>query len=150
MQLKQFVMFLLLASCGFTLVEDQTSVSFNYNADNYENNITLKHLYNLLTKDKQFDTSDYICNITNLEITNSRIATNSSGEDASYKFAVNIAYEILNNANEIIDKNSYSFIEIYQIDDSLYSNEVKNSELLSLVPDSFDAFLKQKLLLGFN
>ena len=147
MQLKQLVLFLLLVSCGFTLVEDRASVSFTFNEANYRDDINKKHLYKLITKSQDSSAAIYICDITDIKITNSRIATNSSGEDASYKFEVSIFYQLTNSENQIVDVSSYSFVEIYQIDNSLYSDEVKNNELLLLVPEKFNNYLKQKLLI---
>jgi hypothetical protein len=146
MQLKQLVLFLLLVSCGFTLVEDRASVSFTFNEESYRDDINKKHLYKLITQSQDSSVALFNCDITDIKITNSRIATNSSGEDSSYKFEVSIFYQITNSDNQLVEVSSYSFVEIYQIDNSLYSDEVKNNELLLLVPEKFNQYLKQKLL----
>ena len=146
MQLKQLFLFLLLISCGFTLVDDSATVSFTFNEANYRDDINKKYLYKLITKSQDSSVALFNCDITDIKITNSRIATNSSGEDASYKFEVSIFYKLTNSENQIVDASSYSFVEIYQIDNSLYSDEVKNNELLLLVPEKFNQYLKQKLL----
>ena len=72
------------------LLRISASVSFTFNEANYRDDINKKYLYKLITQSQDSSAAMFICNITDIKITNSRIATNSSGEDASYKFEVSI------------------------------------------------------------
>ena len=144
-----------LVGCGFKLASNNANypdVTFINNKLLFQHDISKKRIYRGIianAKDSKIE-DDYFCEITDISISNSRIATNASGEDSSYKLYVRINYKLFDKNQQMIDENSYDVMELYQLDNSLYSAEVKNDQILDTVPKAFLNHIYQKLLLRPN
>ncbi|MBL6785115.1 MAG: hypothetical protein ISQ32_02300 [Rickettsiales bacterium] len=150
--LKILTILFLFQSCGYKTIKTSElipQVNFFDNSDSFNHDLTQKRIYknivnyNLITADKP----NYYCKINNISISQNRIALSANGLDSSYQLQVKIDYNLFDDDNAFLLNNDFTLMEIYEVDDSLYSTEVKNSEILQLLPKSFMSNLAQQIAL---
>lgn len=158
--LKKYFWVLLLGfgigACGF---RPANVVSHDYISENYQ---IVKFAYGFTDNDlnknrivwkifdltRNFDRDQkYFCQINKVTLSNTRVATNATGDADSYKLMVKIDYTLQYLDGTAIKSGQYSLMDIYQVDQSLYSAEVKYDKIVDTVPKSFVDHIYRELLL---
>ena len=143
----------MLVSCGYKLsgnANHYPDVNFTFSNNETKRDIIKSRIFFgilAIAKDAKAG-DDYYCEITSIKISNTRLATNASGDADSYKLFVEIDYKLFDKSRNMIGKSSYNLVDIYEIDESLYSSEVKNNQIIDTIPKSFLNHIYQKLLLN--
>ena len=147
-----FLVFFFLCNCGYELItvnnQDLINISFKYKND--KSDINKQRIYKKLDELAIIENAqlvEYICNINNVTISNSMVAINSTGDSNNYKLSVKINYALYDLEENMIDEGLFDFTDIYAVDQSLYSSEVKLEQMLAIIPSSFNEYLQNQILL---
>lgn len=139
------------SSCGYVLISNKINdfnIEYSLKSNN-DSNLTKKRIIKKLNSLTNLNNNlDYECIIEQIKINNSQIAINSDGEANNYKFEVTINFQLYDSNKNLVFKDQFIFLDIYSINNSLYSSEVKIDNLTKNIYVVFNEYINNQIILN--